>query len=160
MMRLDLKEIEALPHLGEGSSFHAYQYQGYAIKVGAADERYPTLEGTRRLQLAGVPVLPIVDEWLTGDQWVYVQPRVQPLTDPRLMAQEGLEIVEQGARAGVYDLWPDNVCEYGGELCVIDPTMIELANPAMLESARERWGQLAREAYHDESQSVFDVCEE
>jgi len=140
MEHLLLDEIGQLPYLSGGSSFRAYRYGNHALKVGDVSDRADTLEGTRRLQAAGIPVLPVEDEWETGGMWVYSQPLVVPLSNPSPEdAARGLDVMRRGAEAGVFDLWSDNVAYYKGQLCVFDPTMLSPVSAEAEESCAARW---------------------
>ncbi len=125
--RPDLTDMIPLPGVGGRHVIAVYECGNHVIKTipksRGARILEVVLEGTRRLQDAGVPVLPIIDHWETPTHWYYVQAKAQ--TDSIDWYAYGIsrvlsEIVYPAYDVGVPDLLPDNVCLYQGQAYVLD----------------------------------------
>ncbi len=107
-------------------------------------------EGTRRLQEAGVPVLPVLDEWTEGKSTYYAQERVKVIeTWTQEQVYEGLELAKAAFGAGVADVLPKNTgLDSNGNLVILDAG--ELCDPddeddQMMQGETEwHWGKVAR----------------
>lgn len=107
-------------------------------------------EGTRRLQEAGVPVLPVLDEWIEGKTTYYVQERVKVIeTWTQEQVYEGLELAKAAFQAGVADVLPKNTgLDSDGNLVVLDAG--ELCDPdddydqMNQDETIWHWGKVAR----------------
>ena len=132
-VRPTTKDLALARELGRGRFATALAVNGHAVKritgAAATQEMRLVREGTRRLQNAGVAVLPIIDQWAEGNSVYYVQPLAPPpetWTDERV--EQGIKLADAAFQAGVTDVLPHNVGLDGDDnLVVIDPG--ELCDP-------------------------------
>ena len=126
--------------LGRGRFATAILINGYVVKRiedkvwndGHVDSAHVVMlrvrEGTQRLAAAGVPGLPILDEWVDGSLVYYAQPLApSPEKWTEDMVAQAIKLSEAAFQAGVGDILPENIGVVADELVIIDPG--ELRDP-------------------------------
>lgn len=105
-------------------------------------------EGRRRLEAAGIPVVPVLER--AGNWWL--EPVVAQVNDQasRSLKQAGLDLMYRCLRVGVGDIDPGNTGIYDGELVVIDTGyLLDLWSPdendALCHYCEQQWYSLDRE---------------
>jgi hypothetical protein len=140
--RPTLEELGGCQRLGRGLTATVLEWQGLAVKMLCSQRAQENaLEGTRRLEGAGVPVLPVLDQWQEEDRYFYVQPVAQEIEWSVEDLDEGIELAFAALEAGVADVWHFNLMEYEGRIVVADPgyTIDKWEVESWSETLREEW---------------------
>ncbi|MCP4539466.1 MAG: hypothetical protein GY832_20200 [Chloroflexi bacterium] len=133
-MRPKVSELMGCQRLGRGRYAHVFKWQGMCVKLyrpkpyeggGYSNPTYTVqavLDGVRRCQEADISVLPVLDYWQEGDDWLIVQPLAEEVPHEAWhdLHEEGRDLAMRAYVAGVADVLPCNVMWDGDSLVIVD----------------------------------------